>query len=355
MKGAINMTIEVKNVSKTYENGELVLKDINFKIEDGEFFIIVGPSGCGKSTLLRIIAGLTELNSGSIIINGQDVTDIAPKDRNLTMVFQNYALYPFLDVRENVAFGLKKKNIVQDEINKRVENALDLVGLTEYAHKKPKNLSGGQRQRVALARAIASEAKICLMDEPLSNLDAQLRTNMRVILKDIQQKLGLTVIYVTHDQIEAMTMADRIMVVNNHKIQQIGTPSEIYNNPQNAFVGSFLGSPQMNVLKALCGKNSINIGNSLKVTSPFKSNEDEVLVGIRPEHLKLTVSTDGNAIVKHTEYLGNQQIVRIMLDDGQELNVINEELTHIFKSGDMVKVELNGKVHYFTNEKMTID
>ena len=217
--------IELKNVSKVYKNAEeTAVKDVSVHIKRGEFFVLVGPSGCGKSTLLRMLAGLEEISSGDLIINEHVANDLEPKDRNLSMVFQNYALYPHLSVEENILFGLKVRKVQKEERQKRLMEAVEMVGLKEYVKMKPGQLSGGQRQRVALARAIVSQAPICLMDEPLSNLDAKLRAQMRIEIREIQQRLGITMIYVTHDQIEAMTMGDRIMVLNKGSIQQVGTP-----------------------------------------------------------------------------------------------------------------------------------
>lgn len=240
--------IELKNVSKVYKNAEeTAVKDVSVHIKRGEFFVLVGPSGCGKSTLLRMLAGLEEISSGDLIINEHVANDLEPKDRNLSMVFQNYALYPHLSVEENILFGLKVRKVQKEERQKRLMEAVEMVGLKEYVKMKPGQLSGGQRQRVALARAIVSQAPICLMDEPLSNLDAKLRAQMRIEIREIQQRLGITMIYVTHDQIEAMTMGDRIMVLNKGSIQQVGTPLDIYNEPANEFVASFIGSPSMNI------------------------------------------------------------------------------------------------------------
>lgn len=215
--------IELKNVSKVYQNAEeTAVKGVSVHMKKGEFFVLVGPSGCGKSTLLRMIAGLEEISSGDLIINERVANDLEPKDRNLSMVFQNYALYPHLSVEENILFGLKVRKVQKEERQKRLMEAVEMVGLKEYVKMKPGQLSGGQRQRVALARAIVSQAPICLMDEPLSNLDAKLRAQMRIEIREIQQRLGITMIYVTHDQIEAMTMGDRIMVLNKGSIQQVG-------------------------------------------------------------------------------------------------------------------------------------
>lgn len=352
------MSIQLQDVKKVYDNGEEVLRDVNLTIEDGEFIAIVGPSGCGKSTLLRMIAGLVSVSEGKIYINGRDVTDLPPKERDLTMVFQNYALYPFLTVKENVAFGLKARKLPTDEIERRVSKAIETVALTVYADKKPSALSGGQRQRVALARSIASEAKICLMDEPLSNLDAQLRTSMRSVIRRLQRQLGLTVVYVTHDQVEAMTMADRIVVLNDHHVQQVGTPAEIYKHPNNVFVGRFLGSPQMNILDAhLDAEQTLHLADSIKLpkqhivtfSSTFK-------VGVRPEDLTLTRTKTPNACITNIEYLGNQSVCHLELTNGSNITVLlPEEGAHIdWHLNDKVSVSLTGRYHIFDQNDCAI-
>lgn len=345
------MSIELKNIAKTYDGENWTLQNINTTIETGEFFAIVGPSGCGKSTLLRMIAGLISISDGQLLIDGQDVTNLAPQDRKLTMVFQNYALFPFLSVKDNVAFGLKARKMTTEQINERVANALELVNLTEYADRKPRELSGGQRQRVAVARAIASEAKICLMDEPLSNLDAQLRGKMRSEIREIQQRLGLTLIYVTHDQVEAMTMADRIMVLNDHRIQQIGTPLEIYTRPANTFVGEFFGTPRMNLLTADYCENTASLVLDADIT--FELTQEltpgQYRVGIRPGALALQTNTAfTNARVHNVEYLGNQSIVEVILDDEQEVRITTPESDdNKYFMNQRVKVSVQGDYYVF--------
>lgn len=236
--------IELKNISKSYDNKTNVIEDLSIKINKGEFFVLVGPSGCGKSTLLRMIAGLEEISGGELYIDENLANNLRPKDRNLTMVFQNYALYPHMTVRENILFGLDLKGISKPEQELRLRKTVELVDLAKYLDRKPGQLSGGQRQRVVLARSICSQSPICLMDEPLSNLDAKLRAQMRIEIKKIQRATGMTLIYVTHDQVEAMTMRDRIMVLDGGHIQQMGTPLELYNSPANLFVATFIGSPK---------------------------------------------------------------------------------------------------------------
>ena len=243
-------TLKFVNVNKIYDNGVQAVFDFNLEIEDKEFIVFVGPSGCGKSTTLRMVAGLEEITEGELYIDNQLVNDVHPKDRDIAMVFQSYALYPHMSVYENMAFGLKIRHLEKEEINRRIDTAANILGLRPYLKRKPKELSGGQRQRVALGRAIVREPKVFLMDEPLSNLDAKLRVQMRGEITKIHQKVGATTIYVTHDQTEAMTMADRIVVMKDGYIQQIGTPTDVYNKPHNMFVAGFVGSPSMNFIKA---------------------------------------------------------------------------------------------------------
>ena len=282
----------LKNVRKTYDNNKTVIKNVSLEIKDKEFVVLVGSSGCGKSTLLRMIAGLEDISSGEIYIGDKKVNDVPPKDRDIAFVFQSYALYPHMTVRENIAFGLKMRKVDKATIEKKVQEAAEILNLGEYLDRKPKQLSGGQRQRVALGRAIVRNPKVFLMDEPLSNLDAKLRVQMRSEIKKLHEKLQTTFIYVTHDQTEALTMGDRIVVLNNGDIQQVDTPEQIYNNPKNTFVAGFVGSPQMNFID---GK---DIGL-----------DENILYGIRPEKMqradgdiKLTVD------VEISEMLGSEKI-----------------------------------------------
>lgn len=319
------MSTILKNVTKQFDQDKKVLDNVSAEIQTGEFFVIVGPSGCGKSTLLRMIAGLTQISEGTIKIEDRVVNDLSPKDRNLTMVFQSYALFPFLSVWDNVAFGLKARKADKADIEKRVNDALKMVNLEELRDRKPRELSGGQRQRVALARAVASDAKICLMDEPLSNLDAQLRIKMRQEIYALQRKLGLTLIYVTHDQVEAMTMADHIMVLNDSKIQQVGTPEEIYQHPANEFVASFFGVPPINILPAQKISEAIlQVNSDFEVTLPHPIAQANVRVGIRPTDMKVIDSDElhANATIKVVEFLGNEKIVHAKMSHGGEVSVI---------------------------------
>ncbi|WP_010625257.1 ABC transporter ATP-binding protein [Companilactobacillus versmoldensis] len=315
----------LKNVSKEYAQGKKVLDNVSAEIKTGEFFVIVGPSGCGKSTLLRMIAGLTEISDGTIKIEDRVVNDLPPKDRNLTMVFQSYALFPFLSVWDNVAFGLKARQNDAAKIKERVDNALKMVNLEEFSDRKPRELSGGQRQRVALARAVASDAKICLMDEPLSNLDAQLRIKMHQEIYALQRKLGLTLIYVTHDQVEAMTMADHIMVLNDSKIQQVGTPTEIYNHPANEFVASFFGVPPINLMNAKkVSENIALVNKDFEVELAQTIEEENFRIGIRPNQLQVNKADElhANATIKAVEFLGDEKIVHTEMNHGGVISVI---------------------------------
>ncbi|MDY0010657.1 MAG: sn-glycerol-3-phosphate ABC transporter ATP-binding protein UgpC, partial [Candidatus Izemoplasmatales bacterium] len=258
-------TLSFKGLNKIYDNGVQAVFDFNLEVKDKEFIVFVGPSGCGKSTTLRMVAGLEEISSGELYIDDRMVNDVAPKDRDIAMVFQSYALYPHMSVYDNMAFGLKLRKTPKVEIEKRVQNAADILGLVSYLDRKPKALSGGQRQRVALGRAIVRDAKVFLMDEPLSNLDAKLRVAMRAELIKLHERLETTTIYVTHDQIEAMTMATRIVVMKDGRIQQIGAPKDIYDNPNNMFVGGFIGTPAMNFLPGKVDENGYFTCETFKV------------------------------------------------------------------------------------------
>ncbi len=292
-------TVELKNINKIYNNNVQAVFDFNIKIKDREFIVFVGPSGCGKTTTLRMIAGLEEITSGQLLIDGEVMNDVAPKDRNIAMVFQSYALYPHMSVYDNMAFGLKLRRFSRDEIDRRVQHASEILGLKPYLDRKPAALSGGQRQRVALGRAIVRDAKVFLMDEPLSNLDAKLRVQMRSELIKLHESLGTTTIYVTHDQIEAMTMATRIVVMKDGWIQQIGAPKDIYDFPNNVFVGGFIGTPPMNFIEGHVGEDGFfECGNQrygvVRLRVPEKKVEllkelnyldKTLLLGIRPEDI----------------------------------------------------------------------
>ncbi|MCV3296625.1 MAG: ABC transporter ATP-binding protein [Oenococcus sp.] len=350
------MSIEFKNIVKTYDQSP-VLESINAEIANGEFFAIVGPSGCGKSTLLRMLAGLIDVTDGVIKIDGQTVNNVPPKDRKLTMVFQDYALFPFLTVEENIAFGLKARKMPETEISQRVTRAVDMVGLADFRSRKPKDLSGGQRQRIALARAIASDAKICLMDEPLSNLDAQLRDRMRTEIRALQRKLQLTLIYVTHDQIEAMTMADHIMVLNDHHVQQIDTPLGIYNHPANEFVANFFGSPQINFLSGSYKEHEREIVIDTKLRLPIQNQltKENYLVGIRPNQLDFQIAKNngGNASLTDLTNLGSQTLLTARLDNGQQLRLTKSEQISM-PINQRIDLHLKGQAFIFDPEKKNL-
>lgn len=285
--------LSLEHIYKIYDNKVTAVSDFNLEIDDKEFIVFVGPSGCGKSTTLRMIAGLEEISKGELSIDGKVMNNVAPKDRDIAMVFQNYALYPHMTVYDNMAFGLKLRKMPKDEIKKRVEHAANILGLTEYLKRKPSALSGGQRQRVALGRAIVRDAKVFLMDEPLSNLDAKLRVQMRAEITKLHQQLDTTMIYVTHDQTEAMTMATRIVIMKDGVIQQVGSPKQVYDHPVNMFVAGFIGSPAMNFFKGrLEGSNFIGDDFTIEVPEgKLKLLKDrgfdgkEIVFGIRPEDI----------------------------------------------------------------------
>lgn len=318
-------SVELKNVSKSYDGKIDVIKAIDVAIEPGEFFVLVGPSGCGKSTMLRMIAGLEEVSGGDLFIGDFLANKLPPSQRDLSMVFQNYALYPHLSVEQNITFGLHTKKLSKIEQRKRCLDAAEMLGLSELLNRKPRQLSGGQRQRVALARAIVTHAPICLMDEPLSNLDAKLRAKMRSDIRQIQRQLGITMIYVTHDQTEAMTMADRMMILHKGEVQQIGRPLEIYNNPTNTFVASFIGSPPMNLATAMIVDRSILLEDNRSITSDkrLKSltipKNKKVTVGVRPENIRL--AKDGQesffAEAKNVEVLGTETLIMFEVGNKQ--------------------------------------
>ena len=315
-------TLTLKNITKKW--GDLVVVDnSNLEIKDTEFIVILGPSGCGKTTTMRMVAGLEDPTAGEILIDGQVVNDLEPKDRDVAMVFQNYGLYPNLSVYENIRFPLKVRKVDPNTHDERVRKAASLVELDELLERKPKELSGGQKQRVALARAIVREPKIFLMDEPLSNLDAKLRVSTRAQIKHLQYELKVTTIYVTHDQIEAMTLADRVIVMSKGKIQQIGTPKDIYNNPANTFVANFIGSPSMNLLQGEYQRRAYSPQNIANLAHSSTQKEGEVVLGFRPEDAEVSKSIEGiseqnNGII-HTkifsiELLGEATLISVQIN-----------------------------------------
>jgi multiple sugar transport system ATP-binding protein len=352
----------LKDLVKRYPNGFQAVNSINLEIKDKEFVVLVGPSGCGKSTTLRMIAGLEEVTDGTIAIGERVVNDVAPKDRNIAMVFQNYALYPHMDVYTNMAFGLKLRKFPKDEIDQRVKRAAEILGITQLLDRKPKQLSGGQRQRVAVGRAIVRDPEVFLFDEPLSNLDAKLRVTMRAELSKLQHQLETTMVYVTHDQVEAMTMGDRIVIMKDGYIQQVGAPLEVYDFPANEFVAGFIGSPPMNFFRAKVikadGGLCVDMGNfSVKIPDEYTSVYDkyldkEVTFGIRPEDITDIHPEDSrgswenfSAVVEVIEPLGAEIILELSKGDHSFVarvdphskSALNQEVEVFF---DMKKMHL---------------
>jgi multiple sugar transport system ATP-binding protein len=326
--------VTFENVSKIFPDGTRAVSSIDLGIKDGEFMVLVGPSGCGKTTALRMVAGLEEISEGELRIGDRVVNDVAPRNRDIAMVFQSYALYPHLTVYDNIAFGLRLRKMPKQEIDSRVKDAARVLDLEPFLDRKPRALSGGQRQRVAMGRAIVRQPQAFLMDEPLSNLDAKLRVQMRAEISQLQSRLGTTTIYVTHDQVEAMTMGDRVAVMRKGELQQVATPQELYDNPVNLFVGGFIGSPAMNIVEAnleradgglavKIGSQSVELGERCLTSRPALNDYEgrKVIVGIRPEHLEdATLATDvpANRRIKGevalTEALGAELIVYIRSD-----------------------------------------
>lgn len=349
--------VVLEKIVKCYGNTEVV-HGIDLHVNSKEFVVLVGPSGCGKSTTLRMIAGLEEITSGKLAIGERTVNDVAPKDRDVAMVFQNYALYPHLNVAENIAFGLRIRRVGKDEIKRSVDEVADILGLTDYLKRKPADLSGGQRQRVAMGRAIVRHPDVFLFDEPLSNLDAQLRTQMRAEIKRLHARLGVTSIYVTHDQVEAMTLADRIVVMSGGRIEQVGTPMELFMNPANLFVAGFIGSPPMNQLKAEIVSNdgglAAQLSDGIRIALPSAESLNarpgqSVVLGIRPEDVLLQTSTGQQAIpvsIDLIEPLGSEALVHAHIDNKSfvikadtygDISHLNQ-LTQVFVDVERVKV-----------------
>ena len=358
---------EKKNNLQITDEGVVAVQEFNLEIKDKEFIVLVGPSGCGKSTTLRMIAGLEEISGGELYIGDKLVNDVAPKDRDIAMVFQNYALYPHMTVYENMAFALKLRHAPKDEIDKKVKEAAEILDITQYLGRKPKALSGGQRQRVAIGRAIVREPKVLLMDEPLSNLDAKLRNQMRAEIIKLRQRIDTTFIYVTHDQTEAMTLGDRIVIMKDGFIQQIGTPQEVFNHPYNLFVAGFIGTPQMNLFDAKLvkrdGKYAVQLDNltvelSAEKQAKLAANnvaEQDIVLGVRPEHIEL--SKDGiDAKVDVSEMMGSSVHLHVTAMDRDvvlvvsTMNMTGAEVAAL-TAGAPVKFNFAGHVcHVFNKE-----
>ena len=358
--------MQLNHIYKKYDNAEnYSVTDFNLHIKDREFIVFVGPSGCGKSTTLRMIAGLEDISEGELKIGDVVMNDVAPKDRDIAMVFQNYALYPHMSVYDNMAFGLKLRKYDKAEIDKRVKNAAEILGLAQYLERKPAALSGGQRQRVALGRAIVRDAKVFLMDEPLSNLDAKLRVAMRAEIAKLHRRLETTTIYVTHDQTEAMTMADRIVIMKDGIVQQIGTPQEVYNTPNNVFVAGFIGSPAMNFFNVTLQDGVISNGKGLSLQLPEAKrklledkgyNGKDLIFGIRPEDIEsaqIAIDTYPTSSVKAevvvSELLGAETMLYTRVDDTEFVSKVDARDFH--KPGETVELAFDlNKSHFFDKE-----
>jgi sn-glycerol 3-phosphate transport system ATP-binding protein len=341
--------IKLENLTKSYGDVE-VLHHIEGDIKDGEFVVIVGPSGCGKSTLLRMVAGLEIVTSGEISINGAVVNDLEPADRDIAMVFQNYALYPHMTVRENMAYGLKIRKIPKDEINRRVNDVADILEIREYLDRRPRQLSGGQRQRVAMGRAIVREPSVFLFDEPLSNLDAKLRVQMRLEIRKLQRRLGVTSIYVTHDQVEAMTLGDRLMVLNGGYVEQFGTPIELYERPASLFVAGFIGSPSMNFIPSEITNGKITLVNGVTLSTAIKSS-GHVNLGIRPEHLTLDDAGVIKVTVDMLEQLGANTLVHGTLQGAKTSIVASLDGIRTAEIGSVLRFSITQEaLHLFDAE-----
>ena len=368
--------VKLTNVKKVYDNNVVAVDDFNLDIADKEFVVFVGPSGCGKSTTLRMIAGLEEISGGTIEIDGEVVNDLQPKDRNIAMVFQNYALYPHLTVYENMAFPLrlKKPKMSEEEINSRIISAAETLGITEYLTRKPRALSGGQRQRVAIGRAMVRDSKVFLMDEPLSNLDAKLRNQMRAEIILLRQKLDTTYIYVTHDQTEAMTLGDRIVIMKDGHIQQVDTPQGVFERPGNLFVAGFIGAPQMNFfdgeLKEEDGKYFVVTedgkfevdGEKGELLKEKKVGNRKVVLGVRPEHMSLVKENAENALscsLEVNEMMGSELHLHMVSETGKKIIVrvptisLDPEIRENLEFGSRLYVTFEGKAMHFFDPETT--
>ena len=365
-------SVKLTNVKKIYGKDTVAVQDFNLDIADKEFIVFVGPSGCGKSTTLRMIAGLEDISAGTVEIDGVVVNDLQPRDRDIAMVFQNYALYPHLSVFENMAFSLRLKKAPQEEVYEKVTKAAEILGITEYLTRKPRALSGGQRQRVAIGRAMVRDSKVFLMDEPLSNLDAKLRNQMRAEIILLRQKIDTTFIYVTHDQTEAMTLGDRIVIMKDGFIQQVGTPTEVFDMPDNLFVAEFIGAPKMNTFKTnlICENGEYFVtpyGAKIKVDGKKADmlkeravEAGEIILGVRPEHIVLADKNDPAAIpckIVVNEMMGSELHLHVVEDNGDKLVVriptvsLEDEQRNSLVYGSTIYVTFEGKVmHFFDPE-----
>lgn len=339
--------VTMRKVSKSFGDTK-VIHGVDLDIDDGEFVVFVGPSGCGKSTLLRLVAGLEDITGGEISIGSQVVNEVAPSKRGVAMVFQTYALYPHMTVYNNMAFGLKQINTPAEEIERRVNEAAKILHIEDYLHRTPRALSGGQRQRVAIGRAIVREPEVFLFDEPLSNLDAALRGNTRLEIARLHERLGSTMVYVTHDQVEAMTLADKIVVLRDGLVEQIGAPMTLYNTPANLFVAQFIGSPAMNIFKAKTTPKGINLGGTKAIAKPRGAGKD-VLVGIRPEHL--IPCTKRDAIISGkldlVEKLGDHIIAHVVAKGGVDFIAKAEDFASLKRGTELHFKVSKERIHFF--------
>ncbi|MBQ3481014.1 MAG: sn-glycerol-3-phosphate ABC transporter ATP-binding protein UgpC [Oscillospiraceae bacterium] len=364
-------SVKLTKVQKVYDNKVVAVHDFDLDIKDKEFVVFVGPSGCGKSTTLRMIAGLEEISGGTVEIDGEVVNDLQPKDRGIAMVFQNYALYPHMTVYDNIAFSLRLQKVPEDEIYEKVTNAAEILGITDYLLRKPRALSGGQRQRVAIGRAMVRNSKVFLMDEPLSNLDAKLRNQMRAEIILLRQKLNTTFIYVTHDQTEAMTLGDRIVIMKDGYIMQVGTPTEVFEMPKNLFVAEFIGAPKMNIMSTELvkeggkyyvtpfGSKIVVDGEKGEMLAKADAKPGEILLGVRPEHIALS-KTGENAIpctLEVNEMMGSELHLHVFTEDGTRLIVriptvdLSAEERASLVRGKELFISFKGKVmHFFDKE-----
>ena len=365
-------SVKLTNVKKVYDNNVVAVHDFNLDIKDKEFVVFVGPSGCGKSTTLRMVAGLEEISGGTVEIDGEVVNDLQPKDRNIAMVFQNYALYPHMSVYDNIAFSLRLQKMPEDVIYSKVTNAAEILGITDYLMRKPRALSGGQRQRVAIGRAMVRDSKVFLMDEPLSNLDAKLRNQMRAEIILLRQKLNTTFIYVTHDQTEAMTLGDRIVIMKDGYIQQVGTPAEVFEKPTNLFVAEFIGAPKMNIVPTElvregdryfvtpCGSKIEVTGEKGELLNEKRVPGGKILLGVRPEHMKLSFEDGPDTIparLEVNEMMGSELHLHVYTEDGTRWIVrvptidLTTEQRAALVNGARVNITCEGKVmHFFDPE-----
>lgn len=341
-------TVSLKNLTKTYGKTE-VLHGIDLEVNDGEFVVFVGPSGCGKSTTLRMLAGLEEVSAGEVMIDGAVVNNLEPKERNIAMVFQNYAIYPHMSVRKNIGFGLHTAKLPKPEKEKKIEEVAALLSMTDLLDRRPSQLSGGQRQRVAIGRAMVRDPSVFLFDEPLSNLDAQLRTQMRLEIKKLHQRVGTTIIFVTHDQVEAMTLADRIVIMKDGHIQQVGSPSEVFQSPKNMFVAQFIGAPSMNMLPGQRSGNTVKVDDQISVELPIETKSDSITVGIRPSAL-VPVEDGAETLMEGSvtlvEPLGTETLLYVQVGDNEV--IASAPGRQHPQRGDFVRLSAEAdEIHFF--------